>query len=249
MLMNNLDPEVAERPDDLVVYGGTGRAARSWEAFDAIVRTLRSLGDDETLLVQSGKPVGVFRTHEWAPRVLIANSNLVAGVGDLGRVPPARGPRADDVRPDDRRLVDLHRQPGDRAGHLRVLRRDRAAALRRLARRDDHAHRRARRHGRRAAAGGDDERAASRCASRSTATASGAGSRRATSTRRPTTSTTRSRAARAAKRERRALSASGCARNAAEVLPELLARGLRGRHRHRPDERPRPARRLRPGPD
>src|SRR5216110_400994 len=77
MLMNNLDPEVAERPDDLVVYGGTGRAARSWEAFDAIVRELRALGDDETLLVQSGKPVGVFRTHEWAPRVLIANSNLV----------------------------------------------------------------------------------------------------------------------------------------------------------------------------
>jgi urocanate hydratase len=77
MLMNNLDPDVAERPDDLVVYGGTGRAARSWDAFDAIVRTLRSLGDDETLLVQSGKPVGVFRTHEWAPRVLIANSNLV----------------------------------------------------------------------------------------------------------------------------------------------------------------------------
>ncbi len=77
MLMNNLDPEVAERPDDLVVYGGTGRAARSWEAFDAIVRSLRTLAADETLLVQSGKPVGVFRTHEWAPRVLIANSNLV----------------------------------------------------------------------------------------------------------------------------------------------------------------------------
>jgi urocanate hydratase len=77
MLMNNLDREVAERPDDLVVYGGTGRAARSWEAFDAIVRELRRLGGDETLLVQSGKPVGVFRTHEWAPRVLIANSNLV----------------------------------------------------------------------------------------------------------------------------------------------------------------------------
>jgi urocanate hydratase len=77
MLMNNLDPEVAERPDDLVVYGGTGRAARSWEAFDAIVAELRALGDDETLLVQSGKPVGVFRTHEWSPRVLIANSNLV----------------------------------------------------------------------------------------------------------------------------------------------------------------------------
>src|SRR5690348_15795397 len=77
MLMNNLDPEVAERPEDLVVYGGTGRAARSWEAFDAIVRTLRELEADETLLVQSGKPVGVMRTHEWAPRVLLANSNLV----------------------------------------------------------------------------------------------------------------------------------------------------------------------------
>ena len=77
MLMNNLDPEVAEHPEDLVVYGGTGRAARSWEAFDAIVRTLRGLEADETMLVQSGKPVGVFRTHEWAPRVLIANSNLV----------------------------------------------------------------------------------------------------------------------------------------------------------------------------
>ena len=77
MLMNNLDPANAERPEDLVVYGGTGKAARSWEAYDALVRTLRSLADDETLLVQSGKPVGVFRTHEWAPRVLIANSNLV----------------------------------------------------------------------------------------------------------------------------------------------------------------------------
>ena len=77
MLMNNLDPDVAEDPDQLVVYGGTGRAARSWAAFDAIVRELRRLGDDETLLVQSGKPVGVVRTHPWAPRVLIANSNLV----------------------------------------------------------------------------------------------------------------------------------------------------------------------------
>ncbi|HWE41171.1 MAG TPA: urocanate hydratase [Gemmatimonadaceae bacterium] len=77
MLCNNLDPEVAERPDDLVVYGGTGKAARDWPSFDAIVRTLRTLGDDETLLVQSGKPVAVFRTHRWSPRVLIANSNLV----------------------------------------------------------------------------------------------------------------------------------------------------------------------------
>ena len=77
MLMNNLDPENAERPEDLVVYGGTGKAARNWEAYDALVRTLRDLEPDETMLVQSGKPVGVMRTHEWAPRVLIANSNLV----------------------------------------------------------------------------------------------------------------------------------------------------------------------------
>src|SRR5438309_8476083 len=77
MLMNNLDPDVAERPEDLVVYGGTGRAARSWEAFEAIVRELRRLKGDETVLVQSGKPVGVFQTHEWAPRVLISNSMLV----------------------------------------------------------------------------------------------------------------------------------------------------------------------------
>jgi urocanate hydratase len=87
MLMNNLDPEVAEHPDDLVVYGGTGKAARTWASFDAIVRTLTTLEDDETLLVQSGKPVGVLRTHEWAPRVLIANSNLV---GDWATWPEFR---------------------------------------------------------------------------------------------------------------------------------------------------------------
>src|SRR3954454_7277613 len=77
MLMNNLDPENAENPADLVVYGGTGQAARTWASYDALVRPLTTLGDDETMLVQSGKPVGVMRTHEWAPRVLIANSNLV----------------------------------------------------------------------------------------------------------------------------------------------------------------------------
>ena len=87
MLMNNLDAEVAERPDDLVVYGGTGRAARSWAAYDAMVRTLTTLREDETMLVQSGKPVGVMRTHEWAPRVLIANSNLV---GDWATWPEFR---------------------------------------------------------------------------------------------------------------------------------------------------------------
>ncbi|MGE5560875.1 MAG: urocanate hydratase, partial [Chloroflexota bacterium] len=77
MLMNNLDPEVAEKPEELIVYGGSGRAARNWEAFDAIIRSLRSLENDETLLIQSGKPVGIFRTHEEAPRVLISNSMLV----------------------------------------------------------------------------------------------------------------------------------------------------------------------------
>jgi urocanate hydratase len=87
MLMNNLDPEVAEHPEKLVVYGGTGKAARTWDAYDAIVRTLETLESDETLLVQSGKPVGVFRTNEWAPRVLIANSNLV---GDWANWPEFR---------------------------------------------------------------------------------------------------------------------------------------------------------------
>src|SRR6201992_2817772 len=87
MLQNNLDPENAERPDDLVVYGGTGRAARNWASFDAMVRTLTTLKDDETMLVQSGKPVGVMRTHEWAPRVLLANSNLV---GDWATWPEFR---------------------------------------------------------------------------------------------------------------------------------------------------------------
>ncbi len=87
MLQNNLDPEVAERPDDLVVYGGTGRAARDWRSFDTIVRTLTTLKDDETMLVQSGRPVGVMQTHEWAPRVLIANSNLV---GDWATWPEFR---------------------------------------------------------------------------------------------------------------------------------------------------------------
>ena len=87
MLLNNLDPDVAERPDDLVVYGGTGRAARNWPSLHAIVRELDVLADDETLLVQSGKPVGVFRTHEWAPRVLLANSNLV---GDWATWPEFR---------------------------------------------------------------------------------------------------------------------------------------------------------------
>src|SRR5260370_11814545 len=89
MLMNNLDPEVAEHPDQLIVYGGSRRAARSWDAYAAIVATLKDLNDDETLLVRSGKPVGVLRTHEWAPRVLLANSHLVPpwGTWDAVRRP------------------------------------------------------------------------------------------------------------------------------------------------------------------
>src|SRR6476469_6044456 len=87
MLMNNLDPEVAERPADLVVYGGTGKAARDWPSYQALVATLTDLREDETMLVASGRPVGVMRTHEWAPRVLIANSNLV---GDWATWPEFR---------------------------------------------------------------------------------------------------------------------------------------------------------------
>ena len=85
MLMNNLDPDVAEKPDELVVYGGIGRAARNWDCFDHIVESLKALREDETLLVQSGKPVGVFKTHEDAPRVLIANSNLVPAWANWGQ--------------------------------------------------------------------------------------------------------------------------------------------------------------------
>ena len=131
MLMNNLDPEVAENPDALVVYGGTGRAARNWEAFDAIVRELRGLADDETLLVQSGKPVGVFRTHPWAPARPDRELEPGGEVGDLGALPRAGAGRPDDVRADDGRLLDLHRDPGDPPGHLRDVRRAGPPALRR----------------------------------------------------------------------------------------------------------------------
>ena len=128
MLMNNLDPQVAEQPQQLIVYGGAGKAARNWDSYRAIVKTLKRLENDETLLIQSGKPVGVFRTHDEAPRVLIANAHLVPALGDLGRVPPAGGAGADHVRPDDGRVVDLHRHPGDPAGDLRDLRRARRAS-------------------------------------------------------------------------------------------------------------------------
>jgi urocanate hydratase len=122
MIMNNLDPDVAERPEDLVVYGGIGKAARNWECFDKIVETLRTLEHDETMLVQSGKPVGVFKTHADAPRVLIANSNLVPAWSNW-----------EHFRELDRKGLmmygQMYWQPGHRAGHLRDFRRNGAPAL------------------------------------------------------------------------------------------------------------------------
>ena len=225
MLLNNLDPEVAEHPEELVVYGGSGRAARSHEALREIVRTLLRLRDDETLLVQSGKPVGVFRTHAGAPRVLIANSLLVPRVGDVGRVPPARGGGADDVRADDRRVVDLHRDAGDPAGDVPDVLRGGRGALR-LARsaRAHGAHGGPRRDGRRAAARGDDggrgdpvrrgRPALDRPAARDAL-------RRRAGGRSLDDALARVRAAAA---ERRPLSVALLG-NAADVFPELVARG------------------------
>ena len=122
-------PTWPRSPTELVVYGGIGKAARNWSSFHTIERELQRLGDAETLLVQSGKPVAVFETHPDAPRVLIANSNLVPQWATWEQVPRARRRRADDVRPDDRRVVDLHRQSGHPPGHLRDLRRRGPQAL------------------------------------------------------------------------------------------------------------------------
>ena len=158
MLQNNLDPEVAEHPDKLVVYGGTGKAARDWRSFDAMVRTLRDpqAGRDDARPV---RPPG--RRHA-DPRVGAARPHrqLQPGrrLGQLGGVPPPGGPRPHHVRPDDRRLVDLHRHPGHPPGHLRDLRRRRREEVRRHPRRDHHPHRRSRRHGRRPAARRHHER-------------------------------------------------------------------------------------------
>ena len=144
------------------------------------------------MLVQSGKPVGVFRTHEWAPRVLIAELQPRRRLGDLAGVPPPRAARPDDVRPDDRRLVDLHRHAGHPAGHLRDVRRRRREAVRRHARRHPHPHRRLRRHGRRAAAGRHDERGRRAHASTSIPRASARRVEHRYLDESPTTSTTRS---------------------------------------------------------
>ena len=157
MLMNNLDEEVAERPQDLVVYGGTGKAARNWDCYHAIVRALKALENDETLLVQSGKPVGVFKTHEYAPRVLIANSNLVGHFSNWEKFNELERAGPDDVWPDDGRFVDLHRLAGDHSGHVRnVQRGGRKTFWRRPERQADRLRRHGR-HGWRAAAGGDHD--------------------------------------------------------------------------------------------
>ena len=152
MMMNNLHPDVAENPHELVVYGGIGRAARTWKDFDLIVATLKELEGDETLLVQSGKPVACSRPTRCAAG---ADRQLQPGapLGDLGSLQRARPQGPDDVRPDDRRLVDLYRQPGHRPGHLRDLRRGRPPALRRRPHRQVDPDRRPGRHGRRPAAG------------------------------------------------------------------------------------------------
>ena len=157
MLLNNLDPEVAERPEELVVYGGSGRAARSHEALRAIVRTLLRLRADETLLVQSGKPVGVFRTHERAPRVLIANSLLVPRWATWAEFRRLEAEGLTMFGQMTARELDLHRHAGDPAGDVPDLRCGGGGALR-LGRpvRPDDPDGRSRRDGRRAAARGDD---------------------------------------------------------------------------------------------
>ena len=246
MLMNNLDPEVAERPDDLVVYGGTGRAARSWAAFDAIVRELRALADDETLLVASGKPVAVFRTHEWAPRVLIANSNLVG-----------RWATWETFRELERAGLTMYGQMTAGSwiyiGSQGILQ-GTYETFAELARqhfggtpaRAHRAHRRPRRHGRRAAAGGDHER-------RRGPLHRGRPGARAAAPRdalrgphQPTTSTrpwrwAREAAAAGARRVHRARRQ----RRRAGARAGAPRRALR--RRHRPDLRARRAQRLRPG--
>ena len=121
MLLNNLNPEVAERPDDLIVYGGRGKAARNFEALDNIIKALKILENDETLLIQSGKPVGILKTHTDAPRVLISNSQLVPNWANWQHFDELEKKGVDDVWANDRRQLDLYRQPGHCAGHLRNL--------------------------------------------------------------------------------------------------------------------------------
>ncbi len=245
MLMNNLDPEVAERPQDLVVYGGIGKAARNWECFDAIVRELRELGNDETLLVQSGKPVGVFRTHADAPRVLIANSMLVPAWATW-----------EHFRELDRKGLTMYGQmtagswiyigtqgilQGTYETFAEAARQHFGGSLAGTARRDG----RPRRHGRRAAARRDHERRRAARGRGGPDAHRSAGSRRATSTRCATTLDEALARAREALEPRAAPLSIGLVGNAADVLPELVRARRRAGRRHRPDVRPRSAERLR----
>ena len=244
--MNNLDPEVAENPQELVVYGGIGRAARNWECFDAIVAALararrRRIAADP--VGQAGR-----RVQDARRRAARADRQLEprAEVGDVGALQRARPQGPHDVRPDDGRLVDLHRQPGHRAGHLRDVRRGRPPALRRRARRQVDPDRGPGRHGRRAAAGGDDggrvdardrmpAEPRSRCASR-----------RATSTGRRATSTKRSRCSRDACAARQPVSV-GLARQRGRDPARARAPRRAARHGDRPDVGARPRLRLSAG--
>ena len=248
MLMNNLDPEVAERPEDLVVYGGIGKAARNWECFDAIVRCLRELGDDETLLVQSGKPVGVFRTHADAPRVLIANSMLV----------PAWATWEHFYELERKGLMMYGQMTAGSwiyigtQGILQGTYETFAEAARQhfggIAEGTARPHRGAGRHGRRAAAGRHHERGRAHRASRWTARASSGGWRRGTSTSARRTSTRRW-PARATRRPRDGRSPSASSATPRTSCPSCVRRGRRPRPRHRPDQRARSAQRLRPERD
>ena len=237
MLQNNLDPEVAENPDALVVYGGIGKAARNWDCFEAILAApaqAEGRRDAADPVRQAGRRVPHPRR-----RAARAARQLEPGaeVGDLGALQRARPQGPDDVRPDDRRLVDLHRQPGHRPGHLRDLRRGRPPALRRRPRRPLDPHRRPRRHGRRAAAGRELRRRLVAERSSASRAASISACARATSTSRPPTSTTRSRGSRAARARREAVSI-GLLGNAAEIVPELAKRAPGRRHPPRPGDRP-----------
>ena len=221
MLMNNLDDEVAEDPQSLVVYGGIGRAARNWACYDKIVEVLERLEEDQTLLVQSGKPVGVFRTHADAPRVLIANSNPVPN-GRIGSVQRARSQRPDDVRPDDRGQLDLHRQPGDRPRHVRDVRRNGPPALWRRPQGQVDPHRRPRRDGRRAAASrGHGRRALHRHRG------AGKSIEKRLATRYLDHRATSIDEALDIIAKAKAPTSVGLLGNAAEILPEMVARGIR----------------------
>ena len=226
MIQNNLDPEVAENPKELVVYGGIGRAARNWECFDAILAALRELGDDESLLIQSGKPVGVFKTHADAPRVLIANSNLVP-----------KWATWEHFNELDRKGLMMYGQmtagswiyigsQGIVQGTYETFAEAGRQHYGGAARRQVDPDRGTRRHGRRAAAGGDD---GGRVDARDRVPAeprSTCGWRRATSTGRRGTSTRRSRSCATRARARQPVSV-GLLGNAAEILPELVRRGVR----------------------